>query len=165
MLQGSFTHLRSSIAAGLAALLLSASLYYRMPAQDTETTAFLGRWSSEAEALAGAVPACSGDVGFITFAPSRLHFSGSASNLGFQPGKTSYYRNGSTLTVSMLMTTPDGDIDWTIELAINPDGTLSYRRMSGHYAELAEMAYGVEFEQDFAKHWGKLKRCEQLALR
>jgi hypothetical protein len=35
--------------------------------------------------------------------------------------------------------------------------------MSGDYVQLAEMAYGLGFEQDFAKHWAKLHRCHSVA--
>lgn len=165
MFHGRFTHLRSSLLAGVAALLLGGSFYLKAPAQTVETEAFLGRWSSAAAAEAKAVPVCSKEAGFITFGPSQLHFATTGSALDFTPNRTSYRRYGKRLTLAMAMATADGDVDWQVDLAINRDGTLSYEAMSGAYVQLAEMAYGLDFEQEFSRHWARLQRCNPVAAR
>jgi hypothetical protein len=158
MFIGSLAHLRSSIAAGAVALALTGSLYLKAPPQSTETTAFLGRWSSQSGSTS-----CTTEAGFVTFSSGQLQFTDKGAGLDFTPSHTTYRRSGDHLTLAMAMPSPDGEVDWNVELAINDDGTLSYKAMSGNYVELAEMAYGTDFERDFSQQWAKLRRCQEVA--
>jgi hypothetical protein len=160
MFHGSFTHLRSSLAAGLAVLALGASYHFKAPGQAIETAAFLGRWTNE-----GGAAGCAKGGGFVTFGAQHVQFSGAAAGLDFNPSHTFYRRSGNRLTLAMAMTSPDGEIDWNVDLAINRDGTLSFQAMSGAYVQLIEMAYGSGFEPDFAKAWGTLRRCAPVTAK